>query len=429
MLRNATARYRLAAILAVHWWAFVASYGRWIRPVVFETVRKILACRTPILGCHVYRCRRCGRTEVVPHSCKSRFCPSCGKLASDRWADGVLNDLLNVPYHHLVLAVPWHLRSLIAFNREVGLNLVVRAATGCLKQWAHDQHQMRMGIVAVIHTFGSALGWHPHVHLLVTEGGLSLDGKRWIQPYKLGFLMRHEGLKKMWRYHVIRAFRQAHKAGEFRFSAKSAFLKKYPCFNKMLSGLFNVTWYAHIGACLLDPRATVRYIGRYTKRAVLAEYRITHYDGKIVRFAFKDYAQGGKTSYKTLGVLAFIGRLIRHIPDKHFKMVRYAGLFATRWKAGYQAQAEAALVAFQSSSAQPIPAMSSAQPAPATSLLPWRERRTAQQGTDPLQCPSCQTPMSWIGAVFGSHASLAEYFEAAGIPTSPCHPIWQPEHG
>lgn len=136
----------------------------------------------------------------------------------------------------------------------------------------------------------------------------------------------------MWKYHVITAYRAAHKNGELRFPARSAFLKQYPSFNGLLKKLYDLTWYAHIGACLLDPSASLRYIGRYTKRAVLAEYRITYYDGEKVRFAFKDYAEGGKTSFKTLPVLAFIGRLVRHIPDKHFKMVRYSGLFATRWK-------------------------------------------------------------------------------------------------
>ena len=159
---GAQIRYSLAAILAAHWAEFVASYGKWIRPVVFETVRKLLACRTPILGCHLYRCGSCPQTHVVPHSCKSRFCSRCGKLATDRWADGVLNELLDVAYHHLVLSVPWHLRPIIRFNRPLGLNLVTRAATGCLKQWAHDQHGMRMGIVVVIHTFGSDVKGHPH---------------------------------------------------------------------------------------------------------------------------------------------------------------------------------------------------------------------------------------------------------------------------
>jgi hypothetical protein len=106
-------RYHLASILAAHWADFVAQCGQWIRPVVFENVRKVLSCRTPVLGCHVYECPRCGHTEVVPHSCKSRFCPTCGKSATDRWSLGVLNRLLDVPYHHLVLSLPWQLRVVI----------------------------------------------------------------------------------------------------------------------------------------------------------------------------------------------------------------------------------------------------------------------------------------------------------------------------
>lgn len=171
-------RYRLAAIFAAHWDEFVRSARQWIRPVVFETVRKIIACRTPALGCHLYTCPKCQRIEVVPHSCKSRFCPTCGKHATDRWSVGVLNDLLDVPYHHLVLAVPADLRSVLSFGRPATLSLLFRAATEALSQWARKYHGMRLGIVAVLHTFGSDLKWHPHLHLLVTEGGLSLDGCR-----------------------------------------------------------------------------------------------------------------------------------------------------------------------------------------------------------------------------------------------------------
>ena len=414
MLWGTEIRFRLATILEAHWDDFVTSYRKWIRPVVFETVRKMLACQTPALGCHLYRCG-CGETRVVPHSCKSRFCPRCGKHATDRWADEVLNRLLNVHYHHLVFSIPWHLRPIIAMNRSVGLNIVMRSAFACLKQWAHDQKGMRMGIVGVIHTFGGDIKWHPHVHLLVTEGGLSLDGTRWIRPYKLGWLIGQAGLKKMWRYHCITNFRKAHREGLLRFPTKSRFLKKFPVFNKMLSNLYNLTWYVHIGACLLDPRSTVRYIGRYTKRAVLAEYRITHYDGKTVRFRFKDYAKGGQSSYKTLPVLAFIGRLIRHIPDKHFKMVRYAGIFATRWKARYLEQAHRALA--QESSGSQANATQTAEPA--TSSLPWRQRHQARTGEDPLLCRVCRTPMKLAARIFGNHDKITDYFEAAGVPVRP----------
>jgi hypothetical protein len=409
-------RYRIVPILEVHWEDFFQAHKGWIRPVVLETVRKLQACRTPALGCHLYQCPSCERYEVVPHTCKSRFCPSCGKHATDRWADRVLNDLIDVPYHHLVLSAPWQLRPIISFNREVGLSILARAATACLNQWARDQHAMRMGIVSVLHTFGADLKWHPHVHLLVTEGGLSLDGERWVQPYNLGWLMAHAGLKRMWRYHVITAFRDAHRQGRLRFPANSSFMRQFPSFNGLLKKLYDLIWYAHIGACLLDPSASLRYIGRYTKRAVLAEYRITSYDGKKVRFAFRDYAHGGKTSYKTLPVLAFIGRLVRHIPDKHFKMVRYGGLFAPRWKSRYLELARRALG--QEEPADTTTAEAAELP---LSLQSWHERQRAQ-GNDPLRCPACNEPMVPLDAVFGPHARIEHFFRLAGRPTQAFHP-------
>jgi hypothetical protein len=224
----------------------------------------------------------------------------------------------------------------------------------------------------------------------------------------------------MWRYHGITAFRQAHRSGQLRWQAESAFLKNYPCFNKLLSQLYELKWYVHIGAALLDPAVTVRYIGRYTKRAVLAEYRITHYDGKVVRFAYRDYGQDGKTSYKTLPVLAFIGRLIRHIPDKNFKMVRHAGLFAPRWKARYLAQARAAL----GPSIQAAPSMQQA-----VSSLPWQQRQAAENGADPLVCSTCHVPMELVEVLFGPHAVIAKYFDIVQRPTAPFHPAWQPAPG
>lgn len=147
------------------------SCTKWIRPVVFENVRKVLACRTPVLGCHVYQCKDCGKVEIIPHSCKSRFCPTCGKHATDVWADGVLNNLLDVPFHHVIMTIPWQLRIVIVCNRKAGLNLLVQSACEAIQQWARDTKGMRMGIIAVIHTFGSdskkprpedvALPWPP----------------------------------------------------------------------------------------------------------------------------------------------------------------------------------------------------------------------------------------------------------------------------
>jgi hypothetical protein len=131
-------RYHIADILARHWEAFVAQHKRWVRPVVFENVRKVLACRTPVLGCHVYQCEGCGHVQIVPHSCKSRFCPTCGKHATDVWADGVLNRLLDVAYHHIILSIPWQLRIVVGMNRRAGINLLVTAATEAIQRAFRD---------------------------------------------------------------------------------------------------------------------------------------------------------------------------------------------------------------------------------------------------------------------------------------------------
>ncbi len=330
------------------------------------------------------------------------------------WCDKVLNSLLNVPYHHLVLTIPWQLRRLMLMNRQEGLNLLCKAACSAISQWAYDIKRMRVGIVSVIHTFGSDLKWHPHIHLLVTGGGLSLDGKQWIKTDP-GYLMNHKGLKKRWRYQVITRLKKGHKEKRWRFARSQSYFKKYYHFASMLNQLWYITWYAYIGASLLDPRFSVRYIGRYTKRAVMAEYRITYYDGKKVGFFFKDYAEGGKRSYVYLKVNTFIGRLIRHIPDKYFPMIRYCGLFCNRWKSKYLTApgiTTASLISsFSDSDEHSFPSAPSAPSAPSPS---WAERQKAYIGIDPLQCPNCHQPLSFVGVVFGNWKEIQLLFEAGG---------------
>lgn len=263
-----------------------------------------------------------------------------------------------------------------------------------------------MGIMAVIHTFGADMKWHPHFHLIVTGGGLSLDGQQWIATDPR-FLMHHAGLKVPWKYQVITRLKKAHKKRVWRFPARASFLKSYPLFAAMLNKLWALIWYAHIGASLLDSRFSVRYVGRYTKRAVMAEYRITFYDGKLIRFSFRDYAEGRKISYMTMKVHAFIARLIRHIPDKHFPMIRSAGIFSNRWKQRYLPQARAALN----------------QPEPATPKEPnstWAERQTEYTGASPLICPNCKKPMRDIGVLFGDWAIIQQLFLQAGETRQVC---------
>ena len=210
LYQNNNVLYRLTDIFANHWDEFFKQNKKWIRPVIIETINKILACRTPILGCHIYQCPECGKIKIIPHSCKSRFCPSCGKYATDKWANSILNELLDVPYHHIVLTLPYQFRSIIAWNRRICFNILFKAANLALQQWAEDTKNMRMGIIAVLHTFGNDIKWNPHIHLIVTGGGLSLDGEKWIET-DTKFFRDVNGLKKQWRYWVIKLFKKAHK--------------------------------------------------------------------------------------------------------------------------------------------------------------------------------------------------------------------------
>jgi len=301
----------------------------------------------------------------------------------------------------LIMAIPWQLRLVILMNRQAGLNLLVHAAASAIQQWAWDIRGMRMGILIVIHTFGADMKWHPHIHLIVTGGGLSLDGKRWIE-IDPRFLMHHGGLKKRWKYHVTTRMKKAHREGRWRFPKSKEFLKRHPCFASILNKLWHLTWYAHIGASLLDPRFSVYYIGRYPKRVVMAEDRIGCYEGKIIRFSYKGYAQGGKSSLMSLKVHTFIGRLVRHIPDKHFPMVRYTGLFSNRWKRSCLTQAR--MVLDQSES----------EDSTANTESSWPERQTEYRGTDPLVCPHCDQPLTLVGLFFENWNELRSLFDRAG---------------
>jgi hypothetical protein len=215
--------------------------------------------------------------------------------------------------------------------------------------------------------------------------------------------MPHGGLKKRWKYQVITRLRTAHKAGKLRFPGSVSYLSKYPMFAKWIKRLWPFTWYAHIGASLLDPRFSIRYVGRYTKRAVIAEYRIVKYDGKYIQISFKDYAKDGKMSFKTMRVMKFIARLIHHIPDKHFPMIRHAGLFAGRWKRQYLEAAKTALAQSNEISAEP-------------QKTTWKERQTELNDVSPLLCPRCNIPLDFVGLVFGRWADVEKVFIQANSP-------------
>jgi len=371
-------------IFSLYWVSYLAWFEGTIRESVMENVQKLLKCRTPQLGYHLVQCPDCCDVRVIPHSCKSRFCPSCGKVATDKWTEERLSDILSVGYHHLVFTLPWQLRSFCLVNRKVMFHLLFSSVSESLQWWTRECGGYIPGIYIVLHTFGSALQFNPHFHVLITAGGLSLDHKKWIDAPD-NFLMPEKGLKKRWRHMVISKIIDVNTQGLLTMPwlpKKKEFLN----LRGVVSVIAKLCWYIYMGTRLREAGISVKYIGRYTKKPVIAETRIIHYDSKWVTFRFKDYAEGGVSSVKTMRLFTFITYLTQHIPDKYFRVVRGYGLFSNRLKGKLLPRARLLL-------GQPAASERPTQES-------WRERTTRRAGKDPLVCEHCSTPMVFLFVCF-----------------------------
>ena len=367
--------------------AYWAPYKEWckekIRDSVVENVEKMLKCRTPQLGYHEYRCPQCQTVRLIPHSCKSRFCNSCGKIMTDNWTEERLSDILSVGYHHIVFTLPWQLRAIILLNRKVMLNLLFISVKRSILEWT-EAHGYTPGIYVILHTYGSDIKFNTHFHVIITSGGISKDHKRWVSS-KDGYLMSEKGLKKRWRYNVIHEMIKANNNGLLEMPVLK---KKQERLNLrgVLSLISKLQWYVYIGACLLEIGLTVKYVGRYTKKPVLAETRIIRYDSKWVIFSYKDYSDNSKIKIKKMRLFIFMSYLTNHIPDKYFRIVRGYGIFSNRTKGKLLTLARE-LVGDNSNRERKKPKT-------------WQERYVERTGHDPLICEKCQSPMELVYRCF-----------------------------
>lgn len=357
-----------------NWNKFKDQYASCIRPDVHYNVDKLFSCKTESLGFHQYICPQCGHAQKVPHTCKSRFCSSCGKIAVDNWSQKSISQFPDIQYRHIVFALPEQLRTLYILNRKLLLNALFKLAAHSIISWTKEQKDCTPGIISVLHTFGKTLEFNPHIHIIVSCGGLSLDHSQWI-PLSL---FPEKVLKARWKYNVISFIRSSFKENKLLLTKPLKLLKSYPAFNSFLNMLYQrYIWYVHIGRKLTSLFFTVQYVGRYTKRPVIAETRISSFDSNSVSFWYDDKNLQKKV-FVTLPLQEFIKRIIRHIPDKHFKQIRYFGIFSNKLRNNL---CNIVMHIFNKKflSSRPI--------------LSWRQRMIHQNGSDPLACPVCKTLM------------------------------------
>jgi hypothetical protein len=385
VIETINGNYTIKQIFEDNWERFQIENNN-IRPTVIKEVEKILACKDKEkMGWNRYECAVCGYSHYVAHTCKSRFCNSCGKIMTDNWIVKMERNFFNVPYHHLVFHPPSELWLFFLFFRPC-LNFLFKASSKAVLSWCKEQGFLP-GLVLVMHTFSSDLLFSPHIHMLLSEGGLGekndFDFKVW---QKCGFFPE-KVLKERFKYYLVKYSRDWSKKQVKLIipnTIKQIWKRKYGITDlySLTIALYKIIWYVHIGERLSNASYTTRYIGRYAKRPAISETKIVYYsfEEQTVRFSYKDKIS---KTHKTdvVSVNEFVGRLIKHIPEKNFRMIRHYGFYANAVKNKLKEILEYQVRCLFGE----------------TKLLfepkTWKRRILEFSGRDPLMCPVCKVSM------------------------------------
>jgi hypothetical protein len=299
-----------------------------------KVMSAIERCRTAALGGHVARCENaaCGYTEIAYNSCRNRHCPKCQAAASRQWLTDREAELLPVPYFHVVYTLPSELRDIAYQNKRVVYNLLMKAAAETTLAIASDRKRLgaRIGVTAVLHTWGSALTHHPHVHMIVPGGGLSLDGARWVAA-RSNFLVHVKVLARLFRGKMLAMLMHAHDADELKFFNTHAGLADERTFKRFIAPLRRIKWVVYCKAPFAGPEQVLRYLSRYTHRVAISNRRLVAADDDAIAFRWKDYRVNGPGRWKTMKLHPheFIRRFLLHVLPKGFHRIRHYGLFAS----------------------------------------------------------------------------------------------------
>src|SRR5436305_2662673 len=255
-----------------------------------KAMSSIEHCRTAALGGHVARCEDCGHTLISYNSCRNRHCPKCQGAAARRWLADREAELLPVPYFHVVYTLPTDLRDIAYQNKRVVDDLLMKAAAETTVAIAADPNRLgaRIGVTAVLHTWGSALTHHPHVHMIVPGGGLSRDGARWVAA-RSTFLVHVNVLARLFRGKMLAMLMHAHHAGQLKFFNTHAGLADKRTFKRFVGPLRHIKWVVYCKAPFAGPKQVLRYLARYTHRVAISSRRLIAADGNAMAFRSKDH--------------------------------------------------------------------------------------------------------------------------------------------
>ncbi|MBK1701509.1 IS91 family transposase [Thiococcus pfennigii] len=354
-------------------------------------------CRTAALGGHLMQCSDCGHTEIAYNSCRNRHCPKCQGAVAKQWLAAREADLLPVEYYHVVFTLPAPLGQIAYHNKSVIYGLLFQAAAETLLTIAADPKHLgaRIGLTLVLHTWGSALTHHPHVHGIVPGGGISLDGERWV-ACRRGFFLPVRVLSRLFRRLFCEKLTAAHQAGQLEFFGEHAGLSDAQTFHGWLQPLRQSDWVVYAKRPFAGPEAVLAYLSRYTHRVAIANSRLIALDERGVTFQFKDYRAKGRCRYKpmTLPVEEFMRRFLLHVLPTDFHRIRHYGLLANASRVENLARARELLAT------PPSPLM-------AVPVLVTEDAAPQSPAANARPCPCCGASMLIIEIVARGYAPRA----------------------
>ena len=351
------------------------------RATEMENIDKMINCGDPSFGGAMYGCSNCGNLKFVPFRCHSRFCPTCGNKYSMERTTSMSFKLVNVKHRHCVFTIDENLRAFFLKDRSL-LNCLFRSVSSVVSRMFHNINKSKNftpGFIMVLHTFGRDLKWNPHIHCLISEGGYSDDGFwRHIKHFNYTYLRNafRTALLNMMEHRIGASFKKV----------------KSRCYHEHKQGFYV---YAKPNKC--DPHTVTKYIGKYLGRPVIATSRIDKYDGDMVTFHYNRH-EDDKYVEETITAIDFIKRLIQHIPEKNFKMIRYGGLYARHREIDKKLYR----------------AISKEKHHILRSFNQWQTAILSAFGYNPLECPKCNHQMEFLELYYNhQRISLEEMYEKA----------------
>lgn len=292
-----------------------------------KAMNDIERCRTAALGGHRLECDNCGHQRLSYNSCRNRHCPKCQGTARARWVAARQSELLPIEYFHVVFTLPDSINPLLRWNQRLLLNLLFKAVSETLLEFAERHLGGESGITAVLHTWGQTLVEHPHLHCIVTGGALAKDGRRW-RSCRRGYLFPVRALSQVFRGKYCASLERAFARGELLGRQALSALASPSSFAVFLRELRRQAWVVYAKRPLADPEQVIEYLGRYTHRVAITNHRITSIERGMVSFTWKDYRDGERRKVLTLRAEEFIRRFLLHVLPPEFVRLRHYGLLA-----------------------------------------------------------------------------------------------------